>query len=145
MLAHPHPLDRSVLGEQLHLGVDELAVLQHVLPRLIAAGVAVLRFEQNRPRGRAGSEAVGFTLNAAVLDGGEQVTSVTLHTAGVAESVPADLEGRDEILDMLLAPTMLKRTATFADVADVAAFAASDRARTITAASINITCGSVAD
>jgi enoyl-[acyl-carrier-protein] reductase (NADH) len=36
------------------------------------------------------------------------------------------------------------RAATLADVGNVAAFAASDQARTITASAINITCGSVA-
>jgi len=40
---------------------------------------------------------------------------------------------------------MLGRAATLADVGNVAAFAASDQARSITAAAINITCGSVAD
>jgi 3-oxoacyl-[acyl-carrier protein] reductase len=73
------------------------------------------------------------------------IRAVTLDTGGIAESLPDDLEGRDEILDMLVAPTMLKRTATFDDVANVAVFAASDQARTITAASISITCGAVAD
>src|SRR5262245_48536832 len=73
------------------------------------------------------------------------VRVVTLHTGGVAEAVPDDLENRDEILDLLVTPTMLKLTGTFEDVANVAAFAASDRARTITAAAINITCGAVAD
>jgi enoyl-[acyl-carrier-protein] reductase (NADH) len=41
--------------------------------------------------------------------------------------------------------TMLKRAATLDDVGNVAAFAASDRARTITASALNITCGSVVD
>jgi 3-oxoacyl-[acyl-carrier protein] reductase len=73
------------------------------------------------------------------------IRAVSLHTGGVAESLPEDFEGRDQILDMLVSPTMLKRTATFEDVAKVAAFAASDHARTITGAAINITCGAVAD
>ena len=38
---------------------------------------------------------------------------------------------------------MLGRAATMADVGNVAAFAASDRAAAITASAINITCGSV--
>jgi enoyl-[acyl-carrier-protein] reductase (NADH) len=38
---------------------------------------------------------------------------------------------------------MLGRTATLEDVGNVAVFAASDQARSITAAAINITCGSV--
>jgi enoyl-[acyl-carrier-protein] reductase (NADH) len=38
---------------------------------------------------------------------------------------------------------MLGRAATLGDVGNVAAFAASDLARPITASAINITCGSV--
>jgi 3-oxoacyl-[acyl-carrier protein] reductase len=41
--------------------------------------------------------------------------------------------------------TMLGRTATLADVADVAAFVASDRARTMTAATVNVSCGALID
>ena len=37
------------------------------------------------------SERVGFTLNADVLDGGEQVTSITLHTARLGPIDPASL------------------------------------------------------
>jgi hypothetical protein len=36
---------------------------------------------------------------------------------------------------------MLNRTATLADVSNVAAFVASDQARTMTAADVNISCG----
>jgi 3-oxoacyl-[acyl-carrier protein] reductase len=40
---------------------------------------------------------------------------------------------------------MLGRTATFEDVGKVAAFAASDHARSMTATAFNTTCGSAAD
>jgi len=40
---------------------------------------------------------------------------------------------------------MLKRAATLEDVGNVAAFAASDHARTITAAAINISAGTMVD
>jgi 3-oxoacyl-[acyl-carrier protein] reductase len=40
---------------------------------------------------------------------------------------------------------MLGRAATFEDVGNVAAFAASDKARAITATAINITAGSEVD
>jgi enoyl-[acyl-carrier-protein] reductase (NADH) len=40
---------------------------------------------------------------------------------------------------------MLKRAASLDDVGNVAAFAASDMARSITASALNITCGSVID
>jgi NAD(P)-dependent dehydrogenase (short-subunit alcohol dehydrogenase family) len=70
---------------------------------------------------------------------------VTLHTGGVPETVPADFEGRDELVEMLTAPTMLGRAATLADVGAVAAFVASDKARMITATAINITGGAAVD
>jgi 3-oxoacyl-[acyl-carrier protein] reductase len=40
---------------------------------------------------------------------------------------------------------MLGRTATLADVGEVAAFVASDRARTMTAATVNVSCGALID
>jgi enoyl-[acyl-carrier-protein] reductase (NADH) len=46
-------------------------------------------------------------------------------------------------IDSLVAPTMLGRGAMLDDVGNVAAFAASDHARTITASSINISCGAI--
>jgi NAD(P)-dependent dehydrogenase (short-subunit alcohol dehydrogenase family) len=77
--------------------------------------------------------------------GGYGIRVVTLHTGGVLESLPPDFEGRETIVDMIVAPTMLKRAATLTDVGNVAAFAASDKAASITGTAINITCGAVAD
>jgi NAD(P)-dependent dehydrogenase (short-subunit alcohol dehydrogenase family) len=68
---------------------------------------------------------------------------VTLQTGGVPETIPAGFPRRDAIVDDIVGRTMLGRAATLADVGAVAAFAASDQARTITASAINITCGSV--
>lgn len=73
------------------------------------------------------------------------VRAVTLQTAGIGESIPHDFEGRTDLLEMLTEPTMLKRLATLEDVGNAAAFVASDKAAAITAASINITAGAVAD
>ena len=41
--------------------------------------------------GRHPNDGVRFTLNAEVLDGGEQVTSITLHTARLGRIDPASL------------------------------------------------------
>ena len=68
-----------------------------------------------------------------------------LHTGGLPESLPADFDGRQAITDMIVDKTMLKRAATFADVGNVAVFAASDLAAAMTATSLNITCGAVTD
>jgi enoyl-[acyl-carrier-protein] reductase (NADH) len=48
-------------------------------------------------------------------------------------------------VDGIVAQTMLHRAATPGDAGDVAAFAASDRARTITGTVLNITCGAEVD
>jgi 3-oxoacyl-[acyl-carrier protein] reductase len=81
-----------------------------------------------------------------------------LRTAGIPESIPdtgdavADLDtgfgagvSRDEIIAEMRDATMLKRLPTLADVGNVAAFMASDHARTMTATTANITCGQVVD
>lgn len=70
---------------------------------------------------------------------------VTLQTGGVPESLPEGFDGREAIVEGIARQTMLKRAATLDDVGNVAAFAASDHARTMTATALNITCGAVVD
>ena len=66
---------------------------------------------------------------------------VTLKTGGVPETLPDTFPGRDEIVAGIEQAALLNRPATLADVGDVAAFVASDQARTMTAATVNISCG----
>jgi 3-oxoacyl-[acyl-carrier protein] reductase len=68
---------------------------------------------------------------------------VTLQTAGVPETIPADFDGAEAITRSIVERTMLGRAAGLEDVGDVAAFAASDLARSITGSAINMTCGAV--
>jgi 3-oxoacyl-[acyl-carrier protein] reductase len=70
---------------------------------------------------------------------------VTLRTGGVPESIPETSSARAEIERMIVADTMLGRAATLEDVGNVAAFVASDRARTMTGATANISCGALVD
>lgn len=70
---------------------------------------------------------------------------VTLKTGGVPESIPETFPGRDEIAASIQQATLLKRVATLADVGNVAAFVASDLARTMTATEVNISCGAMMD
>jgi 3-oxoacyl-[acyl-carrier protein] reductase len=70
---------------------------------------------------------------------------VTLKTGGIVESIPDGYADRERVEKMLTDATMLKRTATLEDVGIAAAFAASDNARTMTAAAINISCGALID
>ena len=77
--------------------------------------------------------------------GDRGVRVVTLRTGGVPETIPAAFEGRERLERMLTDMTLLGRTATLADVGDVAAFVASDRARTMTAATVNVSAGALID
>jgi 3-oxoacyl-[acyl-carrier protein] reductase len=73
------------------------------------------------------------------------VRVVTLRTGGVPETIPKDFEGADKIIRDIEEMTMLGRAATLEDVGAVAAFVAADRARTMTAATANISCGALID
>jgi 3-oxoacyl-[acyl-carrier protein] reductase len=70
---------------------------------------------------------------------------VTLRTGGVPDSIPESSPARADIERMIVSDTMLGRAARFEDVGNVAAFVASDRARTMTAATANISCGALVD
>lgn len=49
----------------------------------------------------------------------------------------------EEIITAIEDETLLKRGATLADVGKVASFVASDRARSMTATEVNISCGAM--
>ena len=70
---------------------------------------------------------------------------MTLRTGGIGDSIPADFDGRDALVKSLEDMTMLGTLATLEDVGNVAAFVASDRARTMTAATVNVSCGALID
>ncbi|MCE7012128.1 SDR family oxidoreductase [Kibdelosporangium philippinense] len=70
---------------------------------------------------------------------------LTLRTSGLVESIPLDYENREMIVESFKKGTLTGRTASLEDVGNVAAFAASDWARTITGTEINMTCGTAVD
>jgi len=70
---------------------------------------------------------------------------VTLRSGGVPETIPEDFDGRDRIVKSLDESTLTGRSATLDDVANIAAFVASDQARTMTAATVNTSAGSLID
>ena len=70
---------------------------------------------------------------------------VTLASGGVPETFPADFDGAEQITKMIADQTLLGRAATLEDVGNAAAFAASDRARSMTAAIVNVSCGALID
>lgn len=73
------------------------------------------------------------------------IRAVTLRTGGIPESIAATSPARAGIEKMITSDTMLGRAATLEDVGNVAAFVASDRARTMTGATANISCGALVD
>jgi 3-oxoacyl-[acyl-carrier protein] reductase len=81
----------------------------------------------------------------AVELGPHGIRFVTLETGGIPETIPQGIDGRDAIVKSLEDATLLGRGATLEDVGNAAAFAASDRARTMTAATLNVSCGALID
>jgi 3-oxoacyl-[acyl-carrier protein] reductase len=79
----------------------------------------------------------------AVELGPHGIRVVTLQSGGLPETTHEDW--REAITQGFVDTSMLKRAETLEDVGNVAAFAASDLARTMTATALNITCGRVAD
>jgi NAD(P)-dependent dehydrogenase (short-subunit alcohol dehydrogenase family) len=77
--------------------------------------------------------------------GAAGVRFVTLRTAGVPDTIPDVMGGGEALAASLNEMTMTGRAATLEDVGAVAAFVASDRARTMTAATVNVSAGALID
>jgi NAD(P)-dependent dehydrogenase (short-subunit alcohol dehydrogenase family) len=113
----------------------------------------ILHFGGGGPQTQVGLGGFKIALDAmeglrrqwAVELGPHGIRVLTLKTGGIPESIPENFPGRDEIINNLLPSTLLNRAATLADVGNVAAFAASDLARTITSTEINLSCGAIVD
>src|SRR5688572_28789637 len=86
----------------------------------------------------------GLRRQWAVELGPHGIRVLTLKTGGIPETIP-DAKEREYIVANLLPATLLNKTATLADVGNVAAFVASDQARTITSTEVNISCGAIVD
>lgn len=83
--------------------------------------------------------------NLACELGPHGIRVLTLQTGGVPETIPEGFEWGKAITEEIAGHTMLGRAASLADVGNVAVFAASDLARSMTATALNITGGSVVD
>jgi 3-oxoacyl-[acyl-carrier protein] reductase len=77
--------------------------------------------------------------------GAHGIRFVTLETGGVPETFSPDFEGAPDITKMIEDETLLGRAATLEDVGNAAAFAASDKARMMTAATLNVSGGTLID
>jgi enoyl-[acyl-carrier-protein] reductase (NADH) len=73
------------------------------------------------------------------------IRAVTLCTGGLPETIPHGYGGRDKLVGWLTGQTLTGHTATLDDVGNVAVFAASDWARTVSGAAINFSAGAVLD
>ncbi|MEJ2555793.1 MAG: SDR family oxidoreductase [Anaerolineae bacterium] len=87
----------------------------------------------------------GLRRQWAVELGPHGIRVITLKTGGVPESIPDTFAGKDEVAAEIQKATLLNRAATLANVGNVAAFVASDQARTMTATEVNISCGAMMD
>lgn len=97
----------------------------------------------------------GFVVSLGAVDtlrrqlaaelGGYGIRVLTLESGGVLETLPKDFPGRKEIEDLIVPPTMLNRTATLEEIGNVAVFAASDLASSMTGTILNVTCGASVD
>jgi 3-oxoacyl-[acyl-carrier protein] reductase len=85
-----------------------------------------------------------FRRRLAIELGPHGVRVITLESGGVPDSLP-DTDGGQEIADLIAAQTLLGRAATLEDVGNTAAFAASDQARSMTGATINVSAGALID
>jgi 3-oxoacyl-[acyl-carrier protein] reductase len=77
--------------------------------------------------------------------GADGVRVVTLRTGGIPESLSPDLPYYEEVAEFTARAALTGRAATLEDVGNAAVFAASDRARSITATAINISAGAMYD
>lgn len=73
------------------------------------------------------------------------VRVVTMVSGGIIETIPWQAEGREQIVVEIAKAAHLNRTATLADVGNVACFVASDKAGAITDATVNISAGAIVD
>jgi 3-oxoacyl-[acyl-carrier protein] reductase len=126
------------------------AAVRHMLPH--GSGV-ILTFGGSGPQTVPGLGGFKIALDAieglrrqwAVELGRQGIRLVTLKTAGIVETLPEDVPGRDQIIESIRQAALLDRPATLADVGNVAAFVASDLARSMTASVVNISCGALMD
>ena len=126
------------------------AVIGHMSQR--GSGV-IMHFGGSGPQTLPGLGGFKVALDAmeglrrqwAIEFGKQGIRVVTLKTGGIVDSMPASTPERDQIAASILDSAMLNRTASLEDVGNVAAFVASDQARTMTSTEINISCGAIVD
>jgi enoyl-[acyl-carrier-protein] reductase (NADH) len=95
--------------------------------------------------GGATARAFAMRRQASVELGRHGIRFVTLASGGVPEALARGSDGREAIVQLIEGQTLLGRAATLEDVGNAAVFAASDWGRTMTAATLNVSCGALVD
>jgi 3-oxoacyl-[acyl-carrier protein] reductase len=130
------------------------AAARHMIPRragvILAFGGPGDRSGPQRDYYLGGTQVAFDVIEAtrrqlAVELGRHGIRVVTLASSGVPETLPHGFEGREQIVEMIEASTLLGRAATLEDVGNAAVFAASDWARSMTAAIVNVSGGALVD
>lgn len=114
-------------------------------------GGVILQFGGGGPQTLPGLGGFKVALDAmeglrrqwAVELGQHDIRVITIKTGGIPESIPDSDPLKETIAAGIAKVTLLGRAATLADVGNVAAFLASDHARTLTATEVNISCGAI--
>jgi 3-oxoacyl-[acyl-carrier protein] reductase len=97
-----------------------------------------------------GNVQIGFDMVEAMRRqwacelGQHSIRVLSMRTGGIPESMGDDPQ-TEPFKQQIIDSTLLKRGATLTDVGRVAAFLASDHARTLTSTQVNISCGSLVD
>jgi 3-oxoacyl-[acyl-carrier protein] reductase len=127
---------------------------RHMIPRragvILAFGGPGDRSAPNRDYYLGGTQVAFDAIETirrqlAVELGPHGIRVVTLASGGVPETFPEGFEGGHEIAKMIADQTLLGRAATLEDIGNAAVFAASDWGRTMTAATVNVSCGALID
>ena len=137
------------------------AAARHMVKRGSGAILTITATTARPPIPHVGGTAVRFDATEGLCRqwatelGPQGIRVIWLRTTGLPEAVRGDRfpgygTGRDEmtreeLIAWLEGRTMLKRLTSLADVANAAAFVASDRAGALTGGAVNLTCGYVPD
>ena len=107
----------------------------HEFPRDYRLGGLVVAFEA--------METMRRQLAAEL--GADGVRVLTMRSGGFPSTIPDSFDGKQAIAADIAAQTLLGRAAELEDVCHALVFAASDRARAMTAATLNVSAGALAD
>jgi 3-oxoacyl-[acyl-carrier protein] reductase len=130
------------------------AAARHMIPRrsgvILAFGGPGDRSGPNRDYYLGGTQVAFDAIETirrqlSVELGPHGIRFVTLASGGVPETFPEGFEEAGQITKMIEDDTLLGRAATLEDVGNAAVFAASDWARSVTAAIVNVSCGALVD